>query len=195
LSCGIYFHGKDLFRSFMALRREIDGVIGGPTDWTEYDKDASIVLSRDFDLADASSYADAYAWLAKYAILFRKAYERAQGLLASGTAELPADAENNEEEASASDSAVKGGNRPAFRFTMVGIRPGEELTFNPTGITVKVASDNQIEYEGRIYKLSPFVGTFMPEDRRMPSGSYQGPKYFSYKGKVLTDLRDEIESQ
>lgn len=27
------------------------------------------------------------------------------------------------------------------------------------------------------------------------SGAYQGAKYFSYKGKVLNDLRDEIEGK
>lgn len=47
---------------------------------------------------------------------------------------------------------------------MVGIKIGEFVTFTPTGIEVKVASDDSVEYEGRIYKLSPFVGTFMPEE-------------------------------
>lgn len=83
--------------------------------------------------------------------------------------------------------------RPRFKFSMVNIPIGEVLTFIPTGIKVKVASDDQIEYEGRIYKLSPFVGTFMPEDKRNASGAYQGAKYFSYNGKVLDDLRTEME--
>ena len=84
--------------------------------------------------------------------------------------------------------------RPRFKFSMVNIPIGAVLTFIPTGIKVKVASDDQIEYEGRIYKLSPFVGTFMPEDKRNTSGAYQGPKYFSYNGKILDDLRTEIEN-
>ena len=83
--------------------------------------------------------------------------------------------------------------RPRFKFSMVNIPIGTELTFVPTGVKVKVASDDQIEYEGRIYKLSPFVGTFMPEDKRNTSGAYQGAKYFTYKGKVLDDLRTEAE--
>lgn len=58
-----------------------------------------------------------------------------------------------------------------------------------------VVSDNQVEYEGRIYKLSPFVGTFMPEEKRNVSGAYQGAKYFSYKGRVLDDIRKEREAQ
>lgn len=83
--------------------------------------------------------------------------------------------------------------RGRFKFSMVGIPIGETITFAPTGIEVKVASDDTVEYEGRIYKLSPFVGTFMPEDKRNASGAYQGAKYFTYKGKSLDDLRREIE--
>ena len=85
--------------------------------------------------------------------------------------------------------------RGRFKFSMVNIPIGTTLTFIPTGIEVKVASDDQIEYEGRIYKLSPFVGTFMPEDKRNTSGAYQGSKYFSFKGKVLEDMRMEMEKE
>ena len=85
--------------------------------------------------------------------------------------------------------------RPRFKFSMVNISIGAILTFIPTGIKVKVAGDDQIEYEGRIYKLSPFVGTFMPAEKRNTSGAYQGPKFFSYNGKVLDDLRTEVENQ
>lgn len=69
--------------------------------------------------------------------------------------------------------------RGRFKFSMVGIKIGECVTFIPTDTEVKVASDDSVEYEGRIYKLSPFVGTFMPEEKRNTSGAYQGAKYFS----------------
>lgn len=85
--------------------------------------------------------------------------------------------------------------RKNFKFSMVNIPIGTELTFVPTGVKVKVADDDKIEYEGRLYKLSPFVGTFMPEDRRNTSGAYQGAKYFTYKGKILDDLRKEFEHE
>ena len=85
--------------------------------------------------------------------------------------------------------------RGRFKFSMVNIPIGSTLVFIPTGIEVKVASDDQIEYEGRIYKLSPFVGTFMPEDKRNASGAYQGSKYFSFKGKVLEEMRTEMEKE
>lgn len=83
--------------------------------------------------------------------------------------------------------------KPRFKFSMIGIKIGTLITFDPTGIEVRVASDDTIEYEGRIYKLSPFVGTFLPEEQQNNSGAYQGPKYFSYQGKTLSDLRNERE--
>lgn len=83
--------------------------------------------------------------------------------------------------------------RAPFRFSMIGLKVGDELTFTPTGLIVKVAGDRTIEYEGRIYKMSAFVPTFLPEDQRNTSGAYQGPKYFTYQGQTLTDLRTEAE--
>lgn len=84
--------------------------------------------------------------------------------------------------------------RPRFRFSMVNIPIGAVLTFVPTGIMVRVADDDHVEYEGRIYKLSPFVGTFMPEEKRNASGAYQGAKYFTYKGEILDNLRTKLEN-
>lgn len=84
--------------------------------------------------------------------------------------------------------------RPRFKFSMVGIKIGERITFDPTGIEVKVASDDSVEYNHRIYKLSPFVGTFLPDEKRTPSNAYQGSKFFSYKGTVLDELRKKIEN-
>ena len=84
--------------------------------------------------------------------------------------------------------------RPRFKFSMVNIPIGEELIFVPANLKVKVASDDQVEYEGRIYKLSPFVGTFMPAEKRNTSGAYQGAKFFSYKGEILDSLRTRVEA-
>lgn len=49
--------------------------------------------------------------------------------------------------------------RKPFRFSMVNIEVGETVTFAPTGLEVKVADDKKIEFEGRLYTLSAFVGT------------------------------------
>lgn len=84
--------------------------------------------------------------------------------------------------------------RPRFKFSMVNIPIGAKLTFIPTDVEVKVSDDDHVEYDGRLYKLSPFVGTFMPEDKRNVSGAYQGAKYFSYNGEVLDSIRNSIET-
>lgn len=85
--------------------------------------------------------------------------------------------------------------RARFKFGMIGVQIGEELIFTPSNLRVRVAGEDTIEYEGRIYKLSPFVGTFMPREKRNTSGAYQGAKYFIYQGKVLDDLRQEREGR
>ena len=84
--------------------------------------------------------------------------------------------------------------RPRFKFSMVNIPIGATLIFTPSNLEVRVAGDDTIEYQERIYKLSPFTGTFMPESKRNTSGAYQGAKYFTYQGKLLDDLRSEIET-
>lgn len=81
--------------------------------------------------------------------------------------------------------------KPAFKFHMIGLNVGDTIVFDPLQLPVKVASDDRIEYEGRLYSLSAFTANFLPEEKQNPSGAYQGPKYFSYKGKVLSELRKE----
>lgn len=83
--------------------------------------------------------------------------------------------------------------KPAFKFHMIGLSVGDTIVFDPLQLPVKVASDDRIEYEGRLYSLSAFTANFSPEEKQNPSGAYQGPKYFSYKGKVLSELRKEKE--
>lgn len=85
--------------------------------------------------------------------------------------------------------------KPRFRFSMVGIHVGEYVTFDPTGEKVIVISDQKISYRGRNYRLSTFTKLFVTADLRTNSDSYQGAKYFSYKGKTLFDLRKEKEDK
>lgn len=82
-----------------------------------------------------------------------------------------------------------------FKFSMVGINIGELVTFDPTGLEVRVAGDDKVEKEGRLYSLTAFAGTFMPDNQRNSSDHYRGPNYFSYKGKTLIQLREEIEKK
>lgn len=85
--------------------------------------------------------------------------------------------------------------RPAFKFHMIGLKIGDYVTFDALNLKVRVASDDHVEYDGRLYSLSTFAGTFLPEEMQNTSRSYQGPKYFSYGGKTLNDLRKEKENE
>lgn len=89
----------------------------------------------------------------------------------------------------------KNRHKPPFRFSMIDLGKDDEITFTPTGITVKICSDKKITYEGRDYTTSEFTRIFMPENMQNNSGAYQGPKYFSYKGKTLDEWRKEFESE
>lgn len=82
-----------------------------------------------------------------------------------------------------------------FKFSMVGIKIGEMIVFDATNTDVKVVSDDSVEYHGTTYKLSEFVRTYLPENMRIPSDSYRGPNYFSYKGKTLTSMRDDVNKR
>ncbi len=84
--------------------------------------------------------------------------------------------------------------KPAFKFHMVGLNVGDIIIFDALNLPVKVASDDKIEYEGRLWSLSAFTAEFLPEEMRTPSGAYQGPKYFSYEGKSMWQMRLEGET-
>lgn len=86
------------------------------------------------------------------------------------------------------------GRAAIFRFSLVGIRAGETIVFEPAGIEVRVVDDKKIEYQGRTYTLSGFTRDFMPEGKRNRSGAYQGPLYFSYRGEILQTLRLKTEA-
>lgn len=85
--------------------------------------------------------------------------------------------------------------RKPFDFSMVGLNVGDTVIFDPLNLPVKVAGKNKVEYEGRLWSLSAFCGTYLPEDKQNHSGAYQGPKYFSYQGKTLWEIRLEREKQ
>lgn len=85
--------------------------------------------------------------------------------------------------------------KPPFKFSMVKIKPGTKIRFDPMGAEVVVVSDDSIKYKGQNYRLSPFVVKFLPKKQQNSSGAYQGPKYFSYKGKKLTDLRKSMKGK
>ena len=88
------------------------------------------------------------------------------------------------------------GHASPFQFGMLadaGIKIGSELEFIYGGQKVKVADlKNKIEFEGEEYTTSGFCKKFMPDEKRNSKDAYQGPKYFTFKGDLLADLRAKL---
>jgi len=94
---------------------------------------------------------------------------------------------------SVSDAVVIPQRKP-FSFDMIGLSIGDKIIFDPLGIEVVVSDNKKVEYEGRLWTLSAFCGTYLPTEMQNNSGAYQGPKYFSYNGKTLWHIRLEKEN-
>lgn len=89
----------------------------------------------------------------------------------------------------AEENAVKAMRRASFTFSMVNIEPGCKIEFTNDGnIKAVVTGDKTVEYEGETYSLSGLAQVLLNTEQAL-----QGPKYFKYAGKLLTDLRDELE--
>ena len=78
--------------------------------------------------------------------------------------------------------------RSRFRFSDVGIPEGAELIFIPDkSIKVKVADDTHVSYRGEVWSMSKLAQKLLNR-----TSAVQGTLHFSYNGKRLTDLRDEL---
>ena len=84
--------------------------------------------------------------------------------------------------------------RPPFKFSMIGLKPGDVVYFEHGDIPVTVVSENTIAYDNEIYTLSRFCKHFMPSDDSK-NKEYQGPAHFLYNGRTLDDIRKEIEKK
>lgn len=76
-----------------------------------------------------------------------------------------------------------------FKFSECGIPFGSELLFvGDKSITVTVVDDRHIKYNGEVTSMSALA-------QRLKGFNHpvQGTLWFSYNGKILSDIRDEIE--
>ena len=79
-----------------------------------------------------------------------------------------------------------------FSFYKKGLKNGDILQFiDDPNIEVKVVSENEVEYEGIRYATSTLVRKLRERMGTVSkSGSYQGPKFFKYKNKKVSDIPD-----
>lgn len=73
-----------------------------------------------------------------------------------------------------------------------GVRVGDRIVYTPTGVELTVAEDNKVVCEGETYTLAEFTAKHMPRNKRSVSGLCQGPKYFSYNGVTLYQMKESF---
>lgn len=99
----------------------------------------------------------------------------------------------NQEQIEEEQIAEQISRRPRFKFSMLQMPVNTELQFlyDETCICMTKDDNNKIEYEGNEYTLSGLAQKLLVEKRSWKDGvTAQGPKYFTYQGNTLSDLRD-----
>ena len=87
------------------------------------------------------------------------------------------------------EEAEKAYRRGPFTFSSIGVKPGEEIVFvSDTSITATVVDDKHIRIGETVTSLSGAAKSILHKNAQ------QGPKYWSYNGKILDDIRTEKEN-
>ena len=82
---------------------------------------------------------------------------------------------------------------PDFRFSMLGVEEGEELIFSrDENIVCTVINGTKVNFEGQEYSLSGLAAKLLGKEN---SRGVQGPRFWFYKEKLLTELRNEKERE
>ena len=83
--------------------------------------------------------------------------------------------------------------RPSFKFSMIQMPVGTELKFvyDESCICKTLDANNKIEYECSDYTLSGLARKLLIEKQGWSDdASVAGPRYFTYQGNTLADLRN-----
>ncbi len=77
--------------------------------------------------------------------------------------------------------------RPPIDFTKCNIPMGAELVYiEDPNIVATVVSDRKVEYNGEITSLSAIISS-------IKGHSAQGPSYFTYNGKKVSEIAEETQ--
>ena len=97
----------------------------------------------------------------------------------------------NQEEKQALDEARK--LRKRFNFSMLDIKPGEILKFKKdNSIVCEVHDETQVKFRDKVTSLSNSADIILKE-MGYEWLSVQGPRWWVYEGKTLSELRNERE--
>lgn len=104
--------------------------------------------------------------------------------------------EPSEEQIEEEQIASQANRRPGFKFSMLPLPVGTELKFlyDDSCVCFTADMDNHITYEGADYSLSGLAQKLLVEKRGWErTRSVAGPRYFTYEGNTLADLRNAQE--
>lgn len=77
--------------------------------------------------------------------------------------------------------------RPPVNFIKCGIPMGAELIYiEDPNLIAKVVSERKVEYNGEITSLSGIL-------EKIKGHAMQGPAYFTYKGKLVSEIAEETQ--
>ena len=79
-----------------------------------------------------------------------------------------------------------------FSLEEHGVKVGDKIVYTPTGTELIVRENNMVEVAGVEYTLAQFTAKYMPRNKRSISGFCQGPKYFSYNGISLYQMKESF---
>ena len=97
--------------------------------------------------------------------------------------------EHEVEDIKMAEEAEKAYRRGPFTFSSVGIDPGEIISFVPDlSITATVVDDKHIRIGETVTSLSGAAKSILHKN------ALQGPKFWSYNGRILDDIRTEKEN-
>lgn len=84
-------------------------------------------------------------------------------------------------------SLNKKSKKPQFKFSTFGIPVGSKLqcTLNPDITCIVMDGGNRVMYNGKTTSMSGIINS-------LRGGSNRGPQYWTYRGKLLSDLVDQI---
>jgi len=79
-----------------------------------------------------------------------------------------------------------------FNLEEYGVSVGDTIIYTPINKSVTVAEDNMVICDDQLMSLATFTAKYMPRNKRSISGVCQGPKYFSFNGMTLYQLKESF---
>ena len=85
--------------------------------------------------------------------------------------------------------------RSRFKFSMLDIKPGEELEYvRDSSVIAKVIDDTSIEVDGNLTSLSQAALELLHREG-VQWKTVQGPRYWTFGGVTLAELRRQLEDE